>query len=355
MKERLEDRAMDLKTRHAEYRATHPHAHPREAAEALGVTEAQLIAARCGDGVTRLDERWKELFEALPSLGEVKTMTRNPSAVLERWGAFNRVEIEGPMGQVVGADIDLRLFLRNFRRAFAVVDPAPNGKLRRSLQLFDAQGVSVHKVYLDDEARLADFEALVSQHTSPDQSTEEPADPAPPAPKPAAEVDVEAFRAGWDAMQDTHEFFGLMRKFGLTRTQALGVAGGERAYPVAASSLEQVLRAVAADEIKIMIFVGNRGMIQIHSGLVHRIDDRGGWLNVLDPRFNLHVRADEVAEAWVVRKPTSDGIVTSLELFDGKGETVLLMFGYRKPRMEEDARWRGVIASLRRLSAAESQ
>ena len=346
---------MDLKTRHAEYRATHPHAHPREAAEALGVSEAQLVAARCGDGVTRLDDRWKELFEALPGLGDVKTMTRNPSAVLERWGTYNRVELEGPMGQVVGEDIDLRIFFRNFRRAFAVVDPAPNGKVRRSLQIFDPQGTSVHKVYLEDESRLPAFEALVAQHTSADQSTEEPADAAPPAPQPAAVVDVEAFRAAWDAMKDTHEFFGLLRKLGLTRTQALRVAGGERAYPVAASSLERALRTAAAEEIKIMIFVGNRGIIQIHSGLVHRIDDRGGWLNVLDPRLNLHVRAEEIAEAWVVRKPTSDGIVTSLELFDDKGETVLLMFGYRKPRMEEDPRWRNMIANLRRVSVSGTE
>jgi hypothetical protein len=45
----------------------------------------------------------------------------------------------------------------------------------------------------------------------------------------------------------------------------------------------------------------------------------GPWLNVLDPGFNLHLREDLIASAWIVRKPTADGVVSSLELFDAGG------------------------------------
>jgi len=40
------------------------------------------------------------------------------------------------------------------------------------------------------------------------------------------------------------------------------------------------------------------------------------WLNVLDPDFNLHVRVDLIHSSWIVRKPTSEGIVTSLETYN---------------------------------------
>jgi hypothetical protein len=42
----------------------------------------------------------------------------------------------------------------------------------------------------------------------------------------------------------------------------------------------------------VMIFVGNMGCIQIHGGPVEKIVPMGPWINVMDPRFNLHLRAD---------------------------------------------------------------
>src|SRR5262245_47905157 len=95
-----------------------------------------------------------------------------------------------------------------------------------------------------------------------------------------------------------------------------------------------------------MVFVGNRGCLQIHTGEVHKIVPLGPWINVMDPGFNLHLRTDAVTEAWIVRKPTDDGIVTSLELFDANGETIALLFGARKPGIPEQDAWRERIAEL---------
>ncbi len=95
-----------------------------------------------------------------------------------------------------------------------------------------------------------------------------------------------------------------------------------------------------------MVFVGNAGMIQIHSGPVKKIAVMGPWLNVLDEGFNLHLRTDHVASAWVVGKPTSDGLVTSLELFDAKGETIAMLFGERKPGQPELLTWRALVDTV---------
>jgi putative hemin transport protein len=100
-----------------------------------------------------------------------------------------------------------------------------------------------------------------------------------------------------------------------------------------------------------MIFVGNRGMIQIHTGPIARVVDAAGWLNVLDPEFNLHVRSADVAETWVVRKPTRDGIVTSLELYDRAGETIALVFGRRKPGTPEREEWREQLAAATEMAS----
>jgi len=86
------------------------------------------------------------------------------------------------------------------------------------------------------------------------------------------------------------------------------------------------------------------GCIQIHTGPVVRIEPRGPWINVLDDGFNLHLRTDLVASAWVVRKPTVDGDVTSVEIYDATGEMMVQFFGERKPGQTERDDWRQLIA-----------
>jgi putative hemin transport protein len=48
----------------------------------------------------------------------------------------------------------------------------------------------------------------------------------------------------------------------------------------------------------------------------------------------------------VVNKPTSDGWVTSLELYSATGDLIAQFFGERKPGKPELAPWRELMASL---------
>jgi putative hemin transport protein len=73
------------------------------------------------------------------------------------------------------------------------------------------------------------------------------------------------------------------------------------------------------------------------------------WLNVLDPGFNLHMREDRIASVWIVEKPTSDGVVTSVEAFDHAGELMAMFFGARKPGQPEREEWRRIVSVLPRL------
>jgi putative hemin transport protein len=97
------------------------------------------------------------------------------------------------------------------------------------------------------------------------------------------------------------------------------------------------------------VFVGNPGCIQIHSGPVHNLKRMGPWFNVLDPDFNLHLREDKIVSAWVVYKPTRDGTVTSLELYDADDFCFAQLFGARKPGKPELEGWRAIAAALPRV------
>jgi putative hemin transport protein len=329
-------------------RREEPGLRARDLAERLGVSEGELVASRCGDGVTRLDGRWAELIHALPAVGRVMALTRNDSCVHEKKGAFGHIEIEGRMGLVLNEAIDLRLFLDHWKHGFAVREEA-HGRALQSLQFFDGDGRAVHKVYLTEASDAAAWSALVGRFAAGVQSPllelRTVAEPLPHLLRDEA-VDAAGLREGWRALRDPHDFFALLRKHRVTRTQALRLAGPEFARRVSNMAIGQVLDTAAASGLPIMVFVGSPGVVQIHTGPVHTIKRMGPWLNVLDEDFNLHLREDHVAESWVVKKPTPEGPVTSLELYDERGGQIVQLFGKRKPGVPELEAWRALADGL---------
>ncbi|NEJ83417.1 hemin-degrading factor, partial [Rhizobium leguminosarum] len=77
----------------------------------------------------------------------------------------------------------------------------------------------------------------------------------------------------------------------------------------------------------------------------------GPWINIMDPTFHLHLRQDHIAETWAVRKPTTDGHVTSLEAYNAEGEMIIQFFGKRKEGSDEHAEWREIMENLPRAAS----
>lgn len=329
-------------------REQEPNLRARDVADRLGVSEAELVASRCGDGVTRLDGPWSALIEALPALGHVMVLTRNDSCVHEKKGTFANIEIGGVMGVVLDENIDLRLFLRHWAFGFALREES-RGRWLQSLQFFDADGRAVHKVYLTEQSHHDAWSGLVGRFAAAVQSplleiraVEDPL----PAKLTDQAVDVAGLRERWRRLRDPHDFFAMLKKHQVTRTQALRLAGREFARPVHNDAVRTLLESAAASALPIMVFVGSPGVVQIHTGPVRQIKVMGPWLNVLDEDFNLHLREDHIAESWVVRKPTPDGHVTSLELYDARSGQIVQLFGKRKPGIPELQAWRVLADSL---------
>ena len=339
--------SINLKQRWADFREDYPQIRIRDAANQLSVTEVELLATSCGDSVIRLRSEWDALFKQLNTLGRVMALTRNAHAVHERHGVYNNVKITGPMGLVLDAEIDLRLFLAKWDVGFAVKEESKQG-LRHSLQFFDKCGTAVHKIYLTDMSNLLAYNKLVKQFRAENQSSmQNIVDKPENTPELAdTEIDIDGLYVDWDNLQDVHDFFALLKKYQVSREQALRLAGDERAYRVKPNSFRELLTQAKDAQLPIMLFVGSPGCIQIHTGTVNKLVATDDWFNVLDPDFNLHVREDQIASAWVVKKPSTDGQISSLELFDAHGELILQMFGKRKPGIPENTDWRNTLSLL---------
>lgn len=335
-----------LKEQWIAFRQQHPKTRIRDAAHTLQVSEGQLVAACTGPQVIHLRHDFPALLQRMPMLGKVMVLTRNESCVIERKGVFEDVRVESRhVGVVVGRDIDLRMFFSKWIYGFAVQDDAVLG-FKKSLQVFDGQGNAVIKIYALADTNLPAWEQLVQDFSATAQPDNIALLPPAPAPVYAQQVDEQAFLREWGALQDTHDFFPMLKRYEVARIKALEIAEGKYARRVGNGCVKTLLEQAAATGLEIMVFVSNHGNIEIHTGPVQNILEIPGWINVMDPDFNLHLKTDDIAQCWVVEKPSADGAVTSVEVFDARQDMIVQFFGKRKPGYPELQAWRELVEEM---------
>jgi putative hemin transport protein len=327
----------ELKERWTEFKSLNPKTRVRDAARALKTTEAELVATGIGESTILLGDSFRELLMEVGALGHVMALTRNDHVVHERKGVYENVSFNNHVGLVLGQDIDLRLFMNDWRFGFAVAEND-----RYSLQFFNSNGDAAHKIYLTEKSNKGAYDTLVNKYRAVDQDMVLLVTPRPEKNSEEVvqhDIDVAAFQREWLELKDTHDFFALLRKYKLTRKQALRNAPAGYAYRIKPERMKAVFERASETQVPIMVFVSNPNCMQIHTGPIKKIFVMGPWLNIMDPEFNLHLLEDAIDEAWVVRKPCEAGIVTSIELIDQEGTMFNQFFGKRKPGIPELPEW----------------
>lgn len=337
----------ELKDAWVELKANQPTTRIRDAAKKLGVSELELLETTLGPGTIRLNEDWANMLLSCRELGKVMALTRNGGCVLEHKGNFQRITVHGSspnqVATVIGP-IEQRVFFGKWKFGFAVVTDSPRGPMR-SLQFFDQAGDAILKIYLQEKSNLDAYGKLVSFFKMEDQLTPIQLRKFEKE-KFASSVELDAFTTEWENMTDTHDFFGMLRKYNIHRLDAIKWIGKKWAYQVDRLSVRKILDVASSEKMPIMIFVGNKGNIQIHQGKVRTIRQLDNWLNVMDPDFNMHLDEEQIDSAWVVHKNTEDGLVSSVELFDKGGEMIAQFFGLRKPGLPQNENWKILVDSL---------
>ena len=333
----------------AEIRAAihdNPKLRERDLAEKLGISEAQLVAARVGDGVVRVAADPNVLIPRVEALGEVMALTRNDSCVSEKVGVYTDYRPGTHAGMIFSETIDLRMFPKHWVYGFAVTKETERGT-RRSLQVFDAAGDAVHKIHLRDASDLAAFEAL-SQDLALEQQDDtlevRPREPAE-APKSRPEK-LDQLREEWSKMTDTHQFLRVCSKLKMNRLGAYRIVGAPYVRRLDPGAVDAMLQGVRDAGIEFMLFVGNRGCIQIHSGPAVNLRAMGPWQNILDPGFDMHLRLDHIHEVYAVEKPTQRGAALSIEAFDAEGGLILQAFPMAQEGRDTRPQWKRIVDGL---------
>lgn len=355
----MDSTLQNLKDRFGQLKNDNPGMRTRNAAEELGVSEAELVACQMANRAIRLKGTAEEILREIEKLGHVMALTRNEACVHERKGIYENAQFftHGKMqtGLFVNPDIDLRLFLVHWKHSFALTEDTKAGP-RKSLQFFDKSGTAIHKIYLTNKSNDEAFETLVAEFKSEDQDSSLQIEQYEQKKVTRADGDVDwkGFRESWENLKDTHDFFPMLRKYGVEREQGFRHVGDDFAYEVETNAARKAIEIARDRNCEIMVFTGNRGCIQIHTGTVRKLVDQGPWFNILDPEFNLHLNEEMIERCWVTKKPTVDGFVTAVEIFDVDGEIIATLFGKRKPGDAELDLWRDITAQLPRKKMSDA-
>lgn len=327
-----------------EIKAREPAKYARDIATEMAISEAELTRSRVGHDAVRLNGDMRGLLAALEWVGDTKCICRNEYAVHEHIGRFTNLHISERAGLVLNPRaLDLRLFVNQWASAFSLCEQSSRGE-RHSIQFFDQQGDAVLKVYVTEQSDMAAWNEVVTRFTA---QADLPLATGEAVAEPHAEsADGVALDQAWRAMTDVHQFFGLLKKHRLSRQQAFRLVGDDLACQVSNDALPRLLETVLQQGNEIMIFVGNRGCVQIFTGVLEKLTPMKGWINIFNEHFTLHLLERGIAESWVTRKPTADGHVTSLELFAADGTQIAQLYGQRSEGKLEQSQWRMQIDAL---------
>lgn len=322
----------------------HPNMYARDIAALMGLGEAQLCEARIGQDAKALKTDFTALLTALEAVGETKSITRNEYAVHEQVGKYQNLHIGEHGGLILNPRaLDQRLFPQHWHSAFFLREQSAHGE-RQSIQIFDRHADAVLKIYTTANTDSTAWDALITDFVleSPEKLCPKPVS----AQQYSSAIDASKVEAEWRAITDVHQFFGLMKRHNISRPQAFRAVVDDLARQVSNNSLAQLLDLAQKDGNEIMIFIGNRGCTQIFTGAVQKLVPMDSWINIFNPSFTLHLRADYISESWVTRKPSGDGFVTSLELFAADGTQIAQLYGQRSEGTPEQTRWRDQMMSL---------
>lgn len=302
-----------------------PQMRPRDLADNLGISEAEYVSAWLGKGTRCISSRPEDVFPLLTEVGPVMALTRNACAVHEMIGIFETFSPYHSTAECHGPGIKTHLTSRNWAYGFAVTKQR-DAETHCSFQFFDEDGTAVQKIHsrpTTDMPAWSRIEQQLALKTDPDdimsrlQSRN--------LSNPAQKITIRDLETIFDGCEANVEY--------------------RRLSPAAS---EQMLNTVAATGLPLVCKVSSAGCLQTHEGVVRKIVPMGPWINIMDERFHMHLRIDQLLATYVVRRTNGQKIRTSLEAYDPSGARAIYFSSLSDGTTETENSWQSIIAELPR-------
>lgn len=297
-----------------------------------------------GDRVLRLQDEPAALLKRLYRLGDLEAGTCNRACLLCQTTSYQRLAYSSGcgVGRLRHGAVTMDVFPRQWALALAVVAPVA-GVRAGTLLFFDVHGALQYQLQVPGDRGRHAFEELVCAMLHPEQTLLPRPQPAP-VPQDTGRVNLAALEQGWSVLREPQDFTALLRRHGVRRLRAYRLVRDKFARPVSLDSVPALLTLGALRQAPLSLRCGNKGCVQRFEGVLPLPVWQGARLSLCRAgmRFNLSLR--EVASVWRVRKPSAEGVITTIELFDAAGERVLTISSGRSRGRLELPSWRALLA-----------
>ena len=337
---------LELKQRWQQLVNDNPRTRIRDAAEILDVSEMELLATDMPQKVLMLEGDFKALMQRLTKVGKIMSLVRNDVAVHELSGIYPTLQYSGdPQVGVAMEAIDLCIHFNEYRYAFAVRSPQGKHELR-SIQTSDKCGQALQTIYLKNRDHVFLWDEIVEHFTAQQQKPTFDLGSAEPVSRSFVDIDLTKLKQEWQQMQHAQDLSEIIKRLGISQHEAVSFIGQPYNRKVEIQAINQLIEQIKEQAIACSVLVRNKGVTQIYSGRFHKTAAMGAWMNVLDPNFNLHILTSAVEDVWVVKKPTQQGLLTSLEAYDKKGRISLEITPINTSEKQDLTEWHQVLEKL---------
>ncbi len=254
---------------------------------------------------------WPQMLADLPKLGEVLTVSNNPSAILGRSAEYPEPEFCCSALHARSACGSYEIDFQPWKSALAVSEERPEG-FAHFIEFRDYRGVVIHKICLTEKSRGEAFVAWVEDHQSLGVGPLRP---------------ETLLGSRWRNIQQRH-WFGL-----------------EESEEVPVDSMENLLRAALEQEMPVRMITGNDGVVQAAEMTPRRICPSGDWVFVSDDRTGLHFAPANIGSVIIHHLPerSSEHPLSVLKCFDDEGELCLAV---TPPRASAIPAWNTLLHSV---------
>ncbi len=143
---------------------------------------------------------------------------------------FNKnVSVNGQTALAVGDDIDLRIFLRDWKYGFYVEENENS-----SFQFFSKSGDAIHKIYKTNSSNEEGWKKIKSEFITEETQIETPQIKENPIRTNEShdETQIQSFLSDWSQLKDTHDFFSLLKRYNISREFAVATAENKFSFPI---------------------------------------------------------------------------------------------------------------------------
>ncbi len=314
--------------------------------KALGLSELEIVDQQLGLRSILLKADFLPLINSLSSLGYTLTSLYNNAVVQECKGFYMATVYENTISILVSnaKEVEVSVLLNNWHSVYAVRELSESG-YRYSLQIFGEDGRVIQKIFMQPQSNFYAYQTIIANHEY------YALEATPKLKRPASDsysdendrgmdIDVRALILDWRKKQSINHAELLVKKYGVSYQQMYRCIGDVYAEEFSAKKLQTIMEQVTQRNILVTFRTSNKGALQDYTGMLSNVYAKGDHLYCIAADFSLRILETAIANAWLVRKATAGGIVTSLEFYGSCGSQLLKIHGEYDAKYGEGIYWK---------------